>query len=679
VRIATAPLVAAMLGLLVLVPESTVREAQAYDPPPQASLAATIEQAALAARLTRQIATVTGLDPETVASLGACDRLNAPLDRCADAELGPCRSALVRLYDALRERETSVDAFVAAATQLVGVQVAEGALRLSIAEEATKRGECDRIAPPGGHPVRNVVSGDGKLVLVEPLVPLRAGRRYALVVEGIADEALPAIARSVVPVSDPSGTVTVPPGSFSGLVGERLSLASYPADAHRIDLDRSVELVRRLESEATMPGLPPFSGARITLSDPLTGRQLDRFRAYFAPLAHAPREHTVATFRTASFRSGLAAYRTALARAECRGAPSETAKLPALEGTDKHPSIGQVLRGRYRSLDLRGENTRGSLGTPPEEAAVTELPFFLVMPREIAASTPLVIAVNGIGGKAEVMAGEHADGVTSRGMALLAMDLPDHGERSQAGRNFLDVLDPGRLALNIRQSVVDVMAVGRTARKCGFVLPDGSRFAPGDVRYAGYSLGAMIGSIVRAVDPGIGATVLFAPGGDLLGWLVLNLGATLGADVATCIGGADSGKSCANGGRCAEPGVCSVNPFMVRLLDLARLPYHLASAPGDPLSFVGERTGDTSHAPLVLITGGEDAILTPILPTRLADALGMARIAEHKRRGPHSAMVQWPALGHNLVNHPSVRRQGYDFLASDGRQLPPVHGGAPSD
>src|SRR5512144_1006639 len=134
-----------LLGLLVLLPGRAVRRAQAYDPPAQASLAATIEQVALAVRLARQIATATGLDPDTVASLETCDRLNAPLDRCADADLAPCRSGLARLYDVLREREKNADAFVGAAAQQVGVQVAEAALRLSIAEEATRRGECERI------------------------------------------------------------------------------------------------------------------------------------------------------------------------------------------------------------------------------------------------------------------------------------------------------------------------------------------------------------------------------------------------------------------------------------------------------------------------------------------------------------------------------------------------------
>src|SRR5262249_40946883 len=78
-----------------------------------------------------------------------------------------------------------------------------------------------------------------------------------------------------------------------------------------------------------------------------------------------------------------------------------------------------------------------------------------------------------------------------------------------------------------------------------------------------------------------------------------------------------------------------------------------------------------------LITGGEDAILPPILPTRLADAMGMRRVGEHRRRGPHSVMVQWPGLGHNLVNQPFVREQAYTFLMTRGRRLPPVHGGVP--
>src|SRR5262249_2180578 len=148
------------------------------------------------------------------------------------------------------------------------------------------RNECDWIAPPGGFPVRNVPSSDGKSILVEPLVPLRVGRRYALVVEGLPEPALAALRKTVVPVpaapakgpeaapaggaarppggaaTGPAprdtggGAIVLPPGSFADLVDSRAG------QAKGIDRERWTSLLRRLENESAMPGLPAFSGAR---------------------------------------------------------------------------------------------------------------------------------------------------------------------------------------------------------------------------------------------------------------------------------------------------------------------------------------------------------------------------------------------------------------------------------
>jgi hypothetical protein len=190
------------------------------------------------------------------------------------------------------------------------------------------------------------------------------------------------------------------------------------------------------------------------------------------------------------------------------------------------------------------------------------------------------------------------------------------------------------------------------------------------VRYLGYSLGAMIGSIARSVEARIGTAVLAAPGGDILGWLLLRISPTLGATYVTCLGGPQEGESCIPTGQCDPPGACMVDPFLERLHWLVALPYELAAAAGDPLSYVTHRTGaHTSRGRLLLITGGEDAALHPALATRLADAYRMRPMAPHRRRGPRAQMVQWPELGHELVDRPGVRAQIAEFLASDGRRL----------
>jgi pimeloyl-ACP methyl ester carboxylesterase len=256
-------------------------------------------------------------------------------------------------------------------------------------------------------------------------------------------------------------------------------------------------------------------------------------------------------------------------------------------------------------------------------------------------------------------------------MALLALELPDQGERAVPGQDYFDALDPGRLAVNIRQSVVDVTAVLHAAKGCGLVLPGGERFTPSEVRYAGYSLGSIVGSVARSEEPELGATVLFAPGGDLPGWMMLHVGVGIGSGFLTCIGGPQHGESCKDSRRCAPPGVCTSDPYFSRLGALLDPLYHLVTGPGDPLSVAGERRPPASRAPLLLITGGKDFVLQPALATRLADAYRMRPVAPHRRRGPRSTFVQWPGLGHNLMDVPAVREQAYTFLATRGRRVLP--------
>src|SRR5205085_4134872 len=150
---------------------------------------------------------------------------------------------------------------------------------------------------------------------------------------------------------------------------------------------------------------------------------------------------------------------------------------------------------------------------------------------------------------------------------------------------------------------------------------------------------------------------LVAPGGDILGWLMLRVTPDFGARYVTCLGGPREGESCIDDGRCAPPGSCIVDPYSERLCGLITLPYELAAAAGDPLSYVTHRTGTASKGRLLVVTAGEDAALHPALATRLADAYGMHPIGPHRRRGPRSQLVQWTGVGHELLGLPGVRAQ----------------------
>ena len=104
----------------------------------------------------------------------------------------------------------------------------------------------------------------------------------------------------------------------------------------------------------------------------------------------------------------------------------------------------------------------------------------------------------------------------------------------------------------------------------------------------------------------------------------------------------------------------------------------MVAAGADPLEFAGHRTGAASHAPLLLLTAGEDPMLHPLLATHLTDALGMTPTGvEHQRRGPRSTAVQWPSLGHEMVDNPQVRAQAYDFIARHGGRAS-AHGAEPA-
>jgi pimeloyl-ACP methyl ester carboxylesterase len=246
-------------------------------------------------------------------------------------------------------------------------------------------------------------------------------------------------------------------------------------------------------------------------------------------------------------------------------------------------------------------------------------------------------------------------------MALLALELPAHGDRHVAGQEFLDPLAPASLALNVRQAVVDVMAVVHLARRCGIALPDGRRLVPRDVRYLGYSLGGMIGAVARAVEPDLGATALVAPAGDMTSWMMLRIAVSLGSEFVACVGGARNGEDCLHV-PCPSPGVCVEQVALSHMKSLIELPYRLVLGGSDPLSFAGQPGGTGSRAPLLIVTGGNDEVLYPLLATRLADAYRLRPTGKGRRHRAGMTLVQWPDFHHNLVTQPEVRNQVYAFL-----------------
>lgn len=654
-------LVGVALGLATL---ASARGAAALDPPPAASFAALVADVASALREAKRIASVVGVAEPVARAEAACAALLAAPGACALPESDACQPALVATFASLREARASLELRRAAAADAVAGDLFDVASRLALARGALARHACDTIAAPGTHPTQMLLGPDGRSLLVRPLTALRGGRRYAVVAQGVDAATLEALRGSLVPRPEGDG-IAVPPGAFVAPVAQEL-----PGDAGGISTSGLESLIARLERDASaMPGLGTFSGVRVTLPSAVRAEQVGTLQLAFAPVDAARASETLAVLRTLDARAGLLEDRARVATLACVARPAEVRDAKQTLGA-RLPHVAALLRGTYHSLGVSEASASSPLGVPAAEAKPLVLPYLLALPQSFSAQTPLVVVVDGHAGSAARILGKHASALTERGLAVLAIELPAHGERAVAGTDFLDALDPAALGRNVRQAAVDVLAAVHAATQCGLALPGGVTLRVPEVRYLGYSLGAMVGSIARAVEPRIGTAVLAAPGGDILGWLLLRISPKLGGTYVTCLGGPQEGESCIPTGQCAEPGACMVDPFLERLHWLLALPYELAAAGADPLSYVTHRTGAvTSHGRLLLITGGEDAALHPALATRLADAYRMRPVAPYRRRGPRAQMVQWPELGHELVDRPGVRAQITEFLATDGRDL----------
>ena len=618
----------------------------------------------MALREARRIAGVVGVVAEVAAADAACKDFLDGAAACRVPADDGCRDALVAVFAKLRGLRATLEPRRGAAADASATDLFDVASRVALARAAVARGDCADVAPDGALASQMLLGPDGKTIVVRPLVALRGGRRYALVARGVPDGAHDALRASLVPRPDGDG-IAVPAGAFTAPIA-----ALLPDDAGGISDAKLAELVARLERDAdAVPGLGAFSGVRVTLPEVVTPDRVGTLQLAFAPVSEARESETLAVYRVLDARRGLLEDRARLASLPCVATPAAPRDTKATLGA-RLPNVAALVHGVYRSLDVLGDASSGPLGVPAAAAEPVERPYLLALPHDFGPSTPLVIAVDGHAGSATRILGKHAGALTERGLAVMTVEQPRHGERAEPGADFLDALDPAALGRMMRQATVDVLGAVEAATRCGLALPSGKQLRVPEVRYLGYSLGAMVGAIARSVEPRVGTAVLAAPGGDILGWLLLRVSPAMGATYVTCLGGAQEGESCIPTGQCTPPGVCMVDPFLDRLHWIVALPYEIAAAPADPLSYVTHRTGTSSSGRVLLVTGGEDAALHPALATRLADAYGMRPSGTpHQRRGPRSRLVQWPELGHELVDRPGVRAQIAQFLASDGRRV----------
>jgi fermentation-respiration switch protein FrsA (DUF1100 family) len=154
-----------------------------------------------------------------------------------------------------------------------------------------------------------------------------------------------------------------------------------------------------------------------------------------------------------------------------------------------------ALMGDFNVVHLRFKDAEGDV-----------VPALLCTPRNKNGPFPLVLAVHGItSNKAQVCA-QVAPALTKRGFAVLAADMPAHGERPGDPKKVIDWNNPVRSFSLARQAVNDV-------RQCiDLAEARGDLDVSGGVTLVGYSMGSWINSVVGPLDTRVNALVLMVGG-----------------------------------------------------------------------------------------------------------------------------------------------------------------------
>ncbi|MDB5172114.1 MAG: dipeptidyl aminopeptidase/acylaminoacyl-peptidase-like protein [Phycisphaerales bacterium] len=163
---------------------------------------------------------------------------------------------------------------------------------------------------------------------------------------------------------------------------------------------------------------------------------------------------------------------------------------PRDAGAAKSRAVGKVNVTHLRFKDATGDIVPALLCTPKDQPG----PF------------PLVIAVHGLMSNKAQVCGQVAPALAKRGYAVLAADMPCHGERPGNPFDLVDARNFKKSFPLYRKAVIDVHQLMDLAEqradidhKAGFVL-------------AGYSMGSWISSVAGPSDDRVRAMVLMVGG-----------------------------------------------------------------------------------------------------------------------------------------------------------------------
>ncbi|HSI35081.1 MAG TPA: alpha/beta fold hydrolase [Tepidisphaeraceae bacterium] len=148
----------------------------------------------------------------------------------------------------------------------------------------------------------------------------------------------------------------------------------------------------------------------------------------------------------------------------------------------------RVTRLRFRNLDG------------------VDVPVLLTRPAQGAGPFPVVVALHGLGSNKAQVTAQVAPALAKRGFAVLAPDLPLHGERPGEARAMFDKSDLRAFVARARQAVRDTRLCIDLAES----RPDLDTKA--GVVLVGYSMGAIFNAIAGPADPRVKAMCLMVGG-----------------------------------------------------------------------------------------------------------------------------------------------------------------------
>ena len=189
----------------------------------------------------------------------------------------------------------------------------------------------------------------------------------------------------------------------------------------------------------------------------------------------------------------------------------------AFTGAPAYPAYDWIFQKADGSLTVVIEQLQGSTNDYDQYRIVIrppggdseDIPMLLCLPKSGQPPYPVVVLLHGHGGNKEWPVSRFSTALAQIGIASLAYDLPDHGERNTGNGTFWDDFnDWERVTAGVTLSVTD----GRWAAD---YLETRSDIDSTKVACMGYSLGSYIGCILTDVEGRINGLVMNVGGTNL--------------------------------------------------------------------------------------------------------------------------------------------------------------------